>query len=132
VDPLLAGITQEAAQLIDPGYAVDATANWYFMIISTFFITALGTLITTKIVEPKLGRYDPSLATVTLADEKLEPLTRDEKRALAWAGLAALGVALLIASSVVPSWGALRNPETGGIAGSPFLRGIVAVIFVFF
>jgi aminobenzoyl-glutamate transport protein len=132
VDPLLAGITEEAARLIDPAYAVDATANWYFMIISTFFITALGTWITARIVEPKLGPYDPSLATVELGEEKLEPLDGAEKRALAWAGLAALGVALLIAASVVPSWGALRNPETGDIAGSPFLRGIVAVIFVFF
>ncbi len=132
VDPLLAGITQEAAQLIDPGYAVDATANWYFMIVSTFFVTVLGTWITIAIVEPKLGAYDASQASVELADEKLEPLDRGEKRALVWAGAAALGVALLIALMVVPPWGALRNPETGGIAGSPFLRGIVALIFVFF
>lgn len=132
VDPLLAGITQEAAQLIDPGYAVDATANWYFMIVSTFLITALGTWITTRVVEPKLGAYDPSLASVRLADEKLEPLGAEEKRALRWAGLAALAVSLLIALSVVPSWGPLRNPETGAVAGSPFLRGIVALIFVFF
>lgn len=132
VDPLLAGITQEAAQLIDPGYAVDATANWFFMIVSTFLITALGTWVTIAIVEPKLGAYDTSLATVKLADEKLEPLDRDEKRALGWAGAAALAVALLIALSVVPPWGALRNPDTGAIAGSPFLRGIVTLIFVFF
>ena len=132
VDPLLAGITQEAAQLIDPGYPVDATANWYFMMVSTFFITGVGTWITTAIVEPKLGAYDAAQASVKLADEKLEPLGGEEKRALAWAGLAALGVALLIALSVVPPWGALRNPETGDIANSPFLRGIVALIFVFF
>src|SRR5690606_35709419 len=132
VDPLLAGITQEAAQLIDTGYEVDATANWYFMIVSTFLITALGTWITIKIVEPKLGDYDSCLASLQLAEEKLEPLDLDEKRALMWAGVAALGVALLIASMVVPSFGALRHPETGDIAGSPFLRGIVALIFVFF
>jgi len=132
VDPLLAGITQEAAQLIDPSYRVDATANWYFMIVSTFLITALGTWITIAVVEPKLGPYDPSLASVKLADEKLEPLDGDEKRALLWAGVAALVVALLIALAVVPPWGALRNPETAEIAGSPFLRGIVALIFVFF
>jgi len=33
IDPLLAGITQEAAQLIDPDYTVAATANWYFMFV---------------------------------------------------------------------------------------------------
>jgi aminobenzoyl-glutamate transport protein len=133
VDPLLAGITQEAAQLIDPGYLVDPTANWYFMIVSTFLITGLGAWITTALVEPKLGPYDPSLASGKLGSEhRLEPLERDEKRALAWAAVATLVVVALIALTVVPSWGPLRNPETGGIPNSPFLRGIVALIFVFF
>lgn len=133
VDPLLAGITQEAARLIDPGYVVDPSANWYFMIVSTFFVTAVGTWITTAIVEPKLGPYDRSMASIELTDEhRLEPLGRAERRALAWAGLAVLVVVLIIALLVVPSWGPLRNPDTGGVANSPFLRGIVALIFVFF
>ena len=62
IDPLLAGITEEAAQLIDPTYTVTATANWWFMIASTFLITIIGSLVTIFIVEPKLGRYDPSRA----------------------------------------------------------------------
>lgn len=132
VDPLLAGITQEAAQLINPEYVVDPSANWYFMIVSTFMITGLGTWITTKIVEPKLGAYDSAQASVSLSEQKLEPLDQKEKRALIWAVAAAVLVAALIALTVVPSWGPLRNPETGGVANSPFLRGIVALIFVFF
>jgi len=42
IDPLLAGITQEAARLIDPEYIVVATANWFFMVASTFLITIVG------------------------------------------------------------------------------------------
>ncbi|MGB6140657.1 MAG: AbgT family transporter, partial [Pseudoalteromonas rhizosphaerae] len=34
IDPLLAGITTPAAQMIDPTYQVGAEANWYFMMIS--------------------------------------------------------------------------------------------------
>ncbi|MCH1503668.1 MAG: AbgT family transporter, partial [Verrucomicrobiales bacterium] len=117
---------------IDPSYIVDPSANWYFMIVSTFMITALGTWITTSIVEPKLGSYDPAQASGSLSEQKLEPLDRVEKRALLWAALAGLAVAALIALTVVPSWGPLRNPETGKVANSPFLRGIVALIFVFF
>ena len=48
--PLLAGITQEAARLIDPDYVVLATANWYFMAASTFLITAIGSLVSIFIV----------------------------------------------------------------------------------
>ena len=133
VDPLLAGITQEAARLIDPEYLVDASANWYFMIVSTFLITGLGTWITIAVVEPKLGPYDPAQAQIDLIDEGgLDPLSAREKRALIWGGVAALGMAALIALAVVPEAGVLRNPDTGEIRNSPFLRGIVALILVFF
>src|SRR5210317_1279746 len=60
VDPLLSGITQEAAQLIDPSVEVHAAINYYFMVVSTFMITIVGTWVTLKIVEPNLGTYDPS------------------------------------------------------------------------
>ncbi len=53
VDPLLSGITQQAARIIDPTYIVGAEANWYFMFASTFLITILGYFITEKIVEPE-------------------------------------------------------------------------------
>ena len=76
IDPLLAGITQEAARLIDPSYEVDATANWYFMAASTFVITIVGALVTTYIVEPKLGAYDDSQADPSVLDSRtMETIT---------------------------------------------------------
>ncbi|MBA4157220.1 MAG: AbgT family transporter [Gemmatimonadetes bacterium] len=133
VDPLLAGITQEAAQLIDPGYEVHPAVNWYFMMVSTFLITGVGTWVTHRIVEPKLGVYDPSHAEEGVADDRtLEPLSPLERRGLLWAGIAVLGVSALLALAVVPEWGVLRNPETGDVLNSPFLRGMVTLIFVFF
>jgi aminobenzoyl-glutamate transport protein len=133
VDPLLAGITQEAAQLIDPDYLVHPAVNWYFMFVSTFLITGVGTWVTHRIVEPKLGPYDPTHAEKGVADNRtMEPLTPLERRGLFWAGVAVLGVCALLALAVVPEWGVLRNPETGDVLNSPFLRGMVALIFVFF
>ncbi|MEJ2544251.1 MAG: AbgT family transporter [Calditrichaceae bacterium] len=55
VDPLLAGLSQEAARILDPVYEVNPTANYYFMVISTFIIAFAGTFVTEKIVEPRLG-----------------------------------------------------------------------------
>ena len=133
VDPLLAGITEAAARLIDPAYEVHAAVNWYFMIVSTFLITAIGSLVTIYIVEPKLGKYDPANAQEgAISEARLEPLSPQERRAMAWAGVAAALVAAVIALLVVPENGVLRNPETGDVLRSPFLRGIVALIFVFF
>lgn len=133
IDPLLAGITEEAAQLIDPGYTVHPAVNWYFMIISTFLITALGSFVTLKIVEPKLGKYDPSIASEDLSDQTgMEDITPDEKRGLKWAGVAVLGVSFMIFMSAYPEWGVLRNPHSGDVLDSPLLRGMVALIFIFF
>ena len=133
VDPLLAGITQEAAQLIDPAYEVHPAVNWYFMFASTFLVAAIGSLVTILIVEPKLGSYNPDDAQEGVLDEaQIHPLSDQEKKALKGAALSALGLVVLFALMVVPEGAVLRNPETGEVLRSPFLRGIVALIFVFF
>jgi aminobenzoyl-glutamate transport protein len=133
IDPLLAGITQEAAQLLDPGYSVHPAVNYYFMAVSTFLITGLGAWVTDRIVEPQLGRYDASRAEPGVADQlSMEPLSREEKRGLLWAALSVFAVCALLALAVIPEGGVLRNPETGEVLNSPFLRGMVALIFAFF
>ena len=133
IDPLLAGITQEAAQLIDADYRVLATANWYFMVASTFLITAIGSLVSIYIVEPQLGKYDASKADPDiLDDEMMKPLDASERKGLRWAGIAMLGVFALMALTLWPEWGVFRNPETGDRMDSPFFDGFVVWILIFF
>lgn len=132
VDPLLSGITEAAAQIIEPGYQVGPEVNWYFMFISTFLITGLGTLVTEKIVEPRLGQYDASEASIDLSSQKIEQLTAVEKKSLKAAGLSFLVLVILLAATIIPENGILRHPTTGAIAGSPFLKGIVSIIFITF
>ena len=132
VDPLLSGITESAAHMIDPSYSVGPEVNWYFMFVSTFVIAILGGLVTEFIVEPRLGTYDSRQASVSLAGQSMDVPTPLEKRALRWAGVAFVGVCALLALTIVPENGILRHPDTGEVAGSPFLRGIVAFIFISF
>lgn len=132
VDPLLSGITTEAARLIDPTYEVDVSANWYFMIASTFLITIVGSFISLKIVEPALGPYEGTPDLDDADAHRMDPLTTVEKKGL-WRSLwATLIFAAVIMVLVLPEGAVLRNQETGAIAGSPFLRGIVAIIFFYF
>src|SRR5690554_4569114 len=134
VDPLLAGITQEAAALINPGYEVHAAVNWYFMIASTFVVTAMGWFVTAKIVEPKLGRYDPAGLDENAEAISMDPVGARERRALAWAGATAAVVSIGIALLVVPSGGWLRLPGAVDTLASmrPFLTGVVVIVAVFF
>ena len=148
VDPLLAGITQEAARLIAPAYEVHPAVNWYFMIASTFLITGLGWLITTKIVEPRLGPYDPDEDDDDVErSPSLDATTPEERRGLRAAGWSVLFVTLgvvfvagpqaswLAWAQDIPGWGVLRNPDptaTGPEVFRPLLRSVVTLIFIFF
>ena len=133
IDPLLAGITKEAAQLIDPEYTVVATANWYFMVASTFLVTIVGSLVSIFVVEPRLGRYDGANADESILDgAMMKPLAREERKGLVWAGLALVGVLAVMALTLGPDWGVLRNPETGDRFDSPFFDGFVVWILIFF
>ncbi|OPJ56802.1 AbgT family transporter [Alkalithermobacter paradoxus] len=127
VDPLLGGLSTEAAKILDPNYSVAATANWYFMIVSTFVITLIGSWITEKVVEPRLGEYK--------GEEKvdLKDLTDDEKKGLRASLISLLVFTAVIVALVAPANGILRNPETGEILGhSAFMDGIVPIIMAFF
>lgn len=124
LDPLLAGLTQEASHIIDPLYEVNAAANYYFMFVSTFFISIAGTWVTEKIVIPRLGAYKGNIEA-----EEIKSLSSDEKRGLWFAGISVLIFSLIILAGIIPDGGFLRDPKTDGILKSPFLSGIVAFIF---
>lgn len=123
-DPLLAGLTQEAARILDKAYVVTPAANYFFMATSAVMIAIAGTWITEKVVVPRLGEYK--------GDEKpeeLKELNKEEKRGLRYALVATLLLVGIILWGLVPSGGFLRDPQTNGILRSPFLSGIVAIIF---
>jgi aminobenzoyl-glutamate transport protein len=126
IDPLLAGLSQEAARIIDPEYRVNPACNYYFMVVSTFFIALAGTWITERIVVPRLGAYSGQ------GDDevRLERLTRDEKRGLVFASIAGLLFTGFLLWGTVPGDGFLRDAATGDLLHSPFMSGIVALLFL--
>ena len=128
VDPLLSGLSEEAARIIDPAYIVNPACNWYFMIVSTFFIAAAGTWVTEKIVVPRLGPYRGE-GTDEGPPEEMGALSSDEKRGLIYALVANVIFTGFLLWGTVPADGFLRDPETGDLLRSPFTQGIVAFIF---
>ncbi|MFC2133760.1 AbgT family transporter [Bacteroidota bacterium] len=124
IDPLLAGLTQEAAHIIDTSYEVNPAANYYFMFVSTFFIAAAGTWVTEKIVIPRLGKYKG-----TVEAEEIKPLSSDEKRGLLYSAVSMVIFGAVVLLGLIPENGFLRDQETLSILKSPFLKGIVSFIF---
>lgn len=124
IDPLLAGLSTEAARIIDPDYYVMPTANYYFMFVSTFVIAFTGTWVTKRWVEPRLGKYGGSVP-----QEEITQLDAREKKGLRRVAWVLLAWCLLFAAGLVPDQGFLRGADNS-ILHSPLLKGFIAVLFV--
>ena len=121
LDPLLGGISQVAAQMLVPDYQVLATANWFLMMALVPAFSAAGALVTTRIVEPRLGAWAPPEAAPVSPHAE----TAAERRALRRTGLAAIPLLALVAALVLPEDAVLRDPQTGAL--EPFFQAIVAL-----
>ncbi len=128
IDGILAGLTNEAIGLIDPVYKVNILSNYYFSFGSTILMAIVGTIVTDKIIEPRLGTY-----TGNIKVEQNQELTKDEKKGLKFALIGfiiTLGVLLLL---ILPQNAPLRNQETGEIIGtSPAMSGLIFIIMIIF
>jgi aminobenzoyl-glutamate transport protein len=125
IDPLLAGLSEEAAQIVNADYRVNPAANYYFMAASTPILTFAGSWVTERIVVPRLGEYRGSAVR-----PPIDALSVAERRGLRFALAAAMVLTALVLWGTVPADGFLRQAETGDLLRSPFLSGIVASIFL--
>lgn len=129
-DVLLAGITTQVTSQMPGGLEVSATSNWYFMIVSTLMLGIGGAFIAKRYTIPSCRRFDFVGEPVDTIERPV--LTTIEKRALRRAGLALLAYSILIILLVAPPGAPLRNQVTGGVVPSPFLRGLIPILFFFF
>jgi len=126
VDPLLAGLSEEAARILDPLYEVNPTANYFFMVASTFIIAIAGTLVTEKIVEPRLGTYKGDIG---VKDQSFDKLSKTEKKGMLMALIVFLVILGITLIGVIPSDGFFRGAD-GGFLSSPLIKGVVAMLFI--
>ena len=125
IDPLLAGLSEEAARLVDPEYLVNPTANYYFMVASTLLIATLGTWVTEKIIVPRLGSYNND----NVEKEEINRLTAIEKKGIKRSSLVFLGFIAILLAGLIPENGILRGTD-GSFLKSPVLKGVVALLFI--
>jgi len=131
LDPLLQGLTQAGAQILDPDIIVNPLNNYFFTTASSVLIIGLGWYITDKIVEPRIK------ATVVDGDAEDLPEMHDlqdhERKGLRWALISmVLGIVLMIVTAI-PDGSAWRT-EDGDLTAfsAPMMRSIVSLIFLLF
>jgi aminobenzoyl-glutamate transport protein len=130
LDPLLSGLTTAGAQLVDPDYVVQPTANYFFMVFSVGLLTLTGTLVNNKIVEPRLGEWKPKDGQNVEDDlETASTINPQESKALKVSGLVALGLLATIIVLLIPENGIFRTEADGML---PFFESLVMQIMLGF
>ena len=125
IDPLLAGLSTEAARILDADYYVLPTANYYFMVASTVILAFAGAWVTHRFVEPKLGKYERA----SPQDENLEEINSKEKKGLKWVTFITIVLTIIIALGMIPENGILRGAD-GSLLTSPIIKGFIGVLFI--
>lgn len=129
-DALFAGITTEAARLVDAEAYVSPIDNYYFVACSVFVLAVVGTLVIDKLVEPRLRRTLPLEQDIDteIREHVMSGAERRGLKRVGWVSLVYLG---LVTLAVFPESSPLRNAD-GGLIPSPFLKSLVPLMFGYF
>jgi aminobenzoyl-glutamate transport protein len=127
IDSMLTEITNEAIGLTG-GEPLTLTANYFFMVASSIIIALVATVVTERMVEPRLGKYNPDSGPLGhAADSDQQELSPEESRGLKFAGFATLGVLALVLLLWLPQGAPLR-PVEGEVGNSPLMDSLLFII----
>lgn len=131
IDPLLQGLSQAGARILDPAIELNPLNNYFFTTASSLLIISIGWYVTSKIIEPRLTNTEVDGDAEDLPE--MHDLQDQERKGLRWSLIAMLlGVVLLIATAL-PAGSPWR--DSGGDISSfqaPLMRSIVSLIFLLF
>jgi aminobenzoyl-glutamate transport protein len=134
LDAVLVEFTNDAIRLSNhPEKTIGLASNLWFSIASVIFLTFIVGFITERLIEPRLGKYQPEKPDGEKPAEESGGLSADESRGLRYAGLGLLVTLIIFGLLTIPAGAPLRNPATGELIGnSPFMNGLIALIMVLF
>jgi aminobenzoyl-glutamate transport protein len=133
LDAVLVEFTNDAARLVDPDASVGLASNLWFSIVSVIFLTVLIAIINNRLIEPRLGPYDPKFAAPDAVQDQSATLSDAESRGLRYALFGLIGLIVVMCLLTIPSWAPLRNPDTGELIGnSPFMNQLITFIVLLF
>ncbi|MAM45485.1 MAG: AbgT family transporter [Planctomycetota bacterium] len=130
IDPLLQGITQVGAQILEPTQEVNPLCNYWFTTASSILIILIGWYITDRMIEPRLESTEVDGDPDDMP--KMEELTAAEITGMIWGGaslLLGLGVLLILC---LPEDSVFRSKGELTSFAAPLMKVIVPLIFLLF
>lgn len=124
LDAVLVEFTNDAIHLVDPDVSIGLASNIWFSIVSVLLLTIIIAIITERVIEPRLGKYQGDSG-----EDESAVLTPEEWRGLKFAGIGLLGTIVFFGLLALPPGAPLRDAETGALIGNtPFMSGLIAFI----
>ncbi len=133
LDAVLVEFTNDAASLVDPNQTIGLASNIWFSCASVLFLTVIIAFISDRMIEPRLGTYNPEGASEGTTTDQSSMLGEQESRGLRYAGFGLLGLVVVFCFLTIPSWAPLRNAATGELIGdSPFMNQLITLVVLIF
>lgn len=132
LDAVLVQFTNDAIHLVDPSRSIGLASNLWFSCASVVLLTVVIAAATQRLIEPRLGTYDPALGDGDGQAQGTE-LSEKESRGLRFALYGLIVLLAVFALLTVPAGAPLRNQVTGELIGnSPFMNGLIGLITAMF
>jgi aminobenzoyl-glutamate transport protein len=126
IDGILTEITNDSIHLLNPTHNIALTANFYFAAVSSLVLIVVCTLVSERVVEPRLGAYRGEIPA-----ESGGGVTAEEAKGLRLALYELIASVAAIILLTLPAGAPLRNQETGAILGaSPFMSSLIMLVFL--
>ncbi len=136
LDALLFGITEAAAETVQPSWDANIAGNAYFIITMTFVFLPAIWYVTDKIIEPRLvpvAAGDAESSTAGVIKDPNTTLTDLERKGLVRAGYACLAViALGIFLTIGPGTPLINEDANPEARLTPMFQALVAGFFFLF
>ncbi|RQM97707.1 AbgT family transporter [Staphylococcus warneri] len=131
-DALVYSFTEPATRIVSEKIKTNVAMNWYFIAASVVVLLPTIHLVTTKLIIPRLGKYDDSDAHDDM-EETSSHITPVEKKALFWANMSFIVLLVLLIICAIPEHSFLRNAKTGSLLDdAPLINGVGLIILVIF
>lgn len=130
MDVITVSFTEAAAKMVIPDISLSPAIGYYYSLATVVPVVIAAVLITTHVVEPRLGKYTGK----GIAGESNKAIAERDYTALKYALWSMVVFTAIICIGVIPEHGILKDPVTGSaLSGkSPLMKSLAFIIALMF